>query len=60
MSDRLHALTVTEIKAALAADGIKFTDDQVLAFQEFLAKVQGVENAKQAVAMLDRVQKVAA
>jgi len=53
-------LKTTEIKAALAAAGNKLTDEQVLAIQEFIARVGGVDKANSAIKTLGKIQKAAA
>ena len=52
-------LTAEEIRAALAADNSDLSEEDVIALQDFIRHIGGLENAQLAVEMLEQIDRAA-
>ncbi len=55
----IDQFTADEIRAALAADDNDMSEEDVIALQDFISRIGGLENAQQAVDMLEEIDRAA-
>ncbi len=55
----IDQFTADEIRAALAADDSDMSEEDCIALQDFIHRIGGLENAQQAVEMLEEIDRAA-